>query len=368
MISLAILGGLAIAKKWGLPLGVIGSYLLYITYSINAIAGLATTALLVIYARGLQLDKLTVYALLIAHLKFLLLPYALGRPIPYYEALWYAHRVNPIWQTYAPLTYLPKEPPLQLAVEGTIFVASTAALASRALAEITGPKAVLWPLLAPEPIWFGQWNVAMPLVWIAAYYATKRKPGHVVVTAALAAGFHIYAGVLALGISALYIPQLLLLVPLMFLTPQSNVLLSLIGRIFSINPLQLLPLLTARSPLWIVKAAIEFAIIVAISLKTGKPGVIPWAGLIASAIIARSPEEFASYAYRHFQTVMPLAKLSKKEYFITVALALIPYVLQVHYFGLSWDWAVAYSQAFAAGTPIHGPIEEAYSKLYIKQG
>jgi hypothetical protein len=55
-----------------------------------------------------------------------------------------------------------------------------------------GKRAVLWPLLAPEPLWFGHFALSLPLVWTAAYFATRRKPSAALLAAALAAGFHIY--------------------------------------------------------------------------------------------------------------------------------------------------------------------------------
>jgi hypothetical protein len=225
VISLALISGLATAALTAGRAGVLAYALLYVAYGLWTPLGVAATAALLAYARGIAADRLTVYALAATYAKFLLVPYALGRPIPYYEALWYAAEVNPLWRTYAPLAYLPNEPPPQLALEGTIYAAGASALASRALAERIGKRAVLWPLLAPEPLWFGHFALSLPLLWTAAYFATRRKPSAALLAAALAAGFHIYGGVLALIYAALYgAPQLLLAVPLALLTPQSWIL------------------------------------------------------------------------------------------------------------------------------------------------
>ncbi len=194
MISLALIGGLAAAKRWGPAYGVVAAALLYVAYGLWTPLGVAATAALLAYARGIADDRLTVYALAVAYAKFLLVPYALGRPIPYYEALWYAAEVNPLWRTYAPLAYLPNEPPPQLALEGTIYAAGASALASRALAERIGKRAVLWPLLAPEPLWFGHFALSLPLVWTAAYFAMRRKPYAALLAAALAVAYAIYGG------------------------------------------------------------------------------------------------------------------------------------------------------------------------------
>jgi len=365
VIFLALIGGLAAAKRWGPAYGVVAAALLYVAYGLWTPLGIAATAALLAYARGIAADRLTVYALAAAFAKFLLVPYALGRPIPYYEALWYAAQVSPAWRTYAPLTYLPKEPPLQLALEGTIYAAGASALASRALAERMGERAVLWPLLAPEPLWFGHFALSLPLVWTAAYFAMRRKPSAALLAAALAAGFHIYGGVLALIYAALYgAPQLLLAAPLALLTPQSWVLDSLLARIPGVDPLSKLALLTGRSPIWLAKDGLEAAVLAAATLTAGRAGALAYVGLAAAALAANAPAEFAGFAYRNFLAALPFSGLGRRAYIAAAALAMIPYAMQVWYFGLTWGWAVRYWEAFARGTPIQGPIEEAYRALY----
>jgi hypothetical protein len=365
VISLALIGGLAAAKRWGPAYGVVASALLYVAYGLWTPLGLAATAALLTYARGIVADRLTVYALAAAFAKFLLVPYTLGRPIPYYEALWYAAEVNPLWRTYAPLAYLPKEPPPQLALEGTTYAAGASALASRALAEKMGKRAVPWPLLAPEPLWFGHFALSLPLVWTAAYFAMRRKPYAALLAAALAAGFHIYGGVLALIYAALYgAPQLLLAAPLALLTPQSWILGNLLARIPGADPLSKLALLTDRAPIWLAKAGLEAAVLAAATLTAGRAGALAYAGLAAAAITANTPAEFAGFVYKNFLAALPFSGLGKRAYTAAAALATIPYAIQVWYFGLTWDWAVRYWEAFAGGTPIQGPIEESYRALY----
>jgi len=202
--------------------------------------------------------------------------------------------VYPAWRTYAPLTYLPKEPPLQLALEGTIYAAGASALASRVLAERMGKRAGLWPLLAPEPLWFGHFALSLPLVWTAAYFAMSRKPSAALLAAALAAGFHIYGGVLALIYAALYgAPQLLLAAPLALLTPQSWILGHLLARIPGTDPLSKLTLLTDRAPIWLAKAGLEAAVLAAAALaalKTKKTAPLALAALIVLAAGLASPQ------------------------------------------------------------------------------
>ena len=365
MIFLALIGGLAAAKRWGPAYGVVAAALLYVAYGLWTPLGLAATADLQAYARGIADDRLTVCALAVAYAKFLLVPYALGRPIPYYEALWYAAEVNPLWRTYAPLAYLPKEPPPPLALKGTIYAAGTSALASRALAEGMGKRAVLWPLLAPELLWFGHFALSLPLVWTAAYFATRRKLSAAPLAAVLAAGFHIYGAVLALTYAALYgAPQSLLAAPLALLTPQSWILGNLLARVPGVDPLSKLALLTDRAPIWLAKGGIEAAVLAAAMLTAGRAGALAYAGLAAAALAANAPVEFAGFAYRYFLAALPFSGLGRRAYTAGAALATIPYVIQVWYFGLIWDWAVRNWEAFARGTPIQGLIEESYRALY----
>jgi len=364
VIFLALLGGLAAAKKRGPAVGVLATYLLYIAYGVSPPLGVAAAATLLAYARGIAADKLTTYALAITFAKFLLLPYALGRPMPYYEALWYAAGVNQIWKTYAPLTYLPAEPPLQLAVEGTLFVAGASALAARALADVVGRQAILWPLLSTEPLWFGQAPLSIPLAWTAAYYAAKRRHVYVAAAVALATGFHIYGGVLAALLAALHGARwVLLLAPLVFATPHSWVLFDLVSRIPGADPLQLL-IIFQRTPTWLVKTGVEAAVLVASALTAGRTQIVAWLGIAGAALAARAPEEFAGFVYRHFIIVLPFAKPSPRLRLMLTAAAFIPYTLQVYNFGLSWEWALKYAEAFAKGEAVEGPIERAYREAY----
>jgi len=100
------------------------------------------------------------------------------------------------------------------------------------------------------------------------------------------------------------------------------------------------------------------------TLTAGRAGALAYAGLAAAALAANTPAEFAGFAYRHFLAALPFSGLGKRAYTAAAALATIPYAIQVWYFGLTWDWAVRYWEAFAGGTPIQGPIEESYRALY----
>ena len=365
MIFPALLGGLAAAKRWGPAHGAVTAYLLYVALGISPLLVIALAAALIIHARGLAADRLTLYALAAAYAKFLLLPYVAGRPLPYYEALWYAAEVSPYWRTYAPLTYLPDAPPLQLALEGTLFAAGVAALAARALAEVVGRQAVFWPLLAPEPLWFGHMALAIPLAWLAAYYAAKKRHLFAAFAIALAAGFHVYGGVLAALLAALFgAVWTLLLAPLLLLTPQSWVLISLIWRIPGMDPAQLLTTAFHKTALWQIKTAAEAAVLVAVALAAGRAQAVAWMGLAATLLTARAPAELAGFIYRHFLAVLPFARLNAKLYAMFSALALLPFLLQVTYFGLDWGWALKYSQALAQGQAVEGPVEKAYREIY----
>lgn len=366
MIFLALFGGLATAKRWGYAAGVLAVYVLYIAYSLWLPLGLALTVALFVVARGIAADRLTLYALAASYGKFLLLPFLMDRPIPYYEALWYAAQVSPYWRTYAPLTYLPSEPPLELALEGTLFAAGAMALASRALAEVLGPQAVLWPLLAPEPVWFGQFDVALPLAWIAAYYAIKRRAAPALASTVLAAGFHIYAGAVSVVFLALYgMPWALLLALPGLLTPESRVLLSLAQRIPGENIWSVISAVAFRAdPLWYAKIAVELVVGLGAAALAGRAALLVLLGFVGSILTARAPQEFAGFFYRHILAVLPFSRPGRRTLIVLAALSLFPYVLQVHYFGLSWSWALRYAAAFASGRPIVGPIEQAYRMIY----
>jgi hypothetical protein len=104
--------------------------------------------------------------------------------------------------------------------------------------------------------------------------------------------------------------------------------------------------LTDRAPIWLAKVGLEAAV------------------LAAAALTANTPAEFAGFAYRHFLAALPFSGLGRRAYIAAAALAAIPCANQVWYFGLTWDWAVRYWEAFAGGTPMQGPIEAAYRALY----
>ncbi|ACB39410.1 hypothetical protein [Pyrobaculum neutrophilum] len=366
MIVLALLGGLAVGGRWGAAYGVLAAYLLYVLYGFSPPLGAAAALAAVAAARGLKLDRLALYALAAAFGKFLLLPYLAGRPIPYYEALWYAAQISPVWRTYAPLTYLPHMPPLELAVEGTLFAVGVAALASRALAEAWGRGAVLWPLLAPEPLVFGHFAMAMPLAWTAAYFAQQRRWGLALLSAALAAGFHIYGGAVALLFVALYgAPWSLLLAPLALLAPQSWVLTSLLWRIPGTDLLSVVEKLAFRAEwFWYIKLALELAVVLSAAVSAGRAGVVPLAGVLGALLTARAPEEYAGFVYRHFAAVLPFARL--RPLWAFALLAAVPYLIQVYFFGLDWGWALRYARSFACGCPLEGPVESAYRLIYLK--
>jgi hypothetical protein len=157
---------------------------------------------------------------------------------------------------------------------------------------------------------------------------------------------------------------LLLAAPLALLTPQSWILGNLLARIPGVDPLSKLALLTDRAPIWLAKGGLEAAVLAAAALTAGRAGALAYAGLAAAALTANTPAEFAGFAYRHFLAALPFSGLGKRAYTAAAALATIPYAIQVWYFGLTWDWAVRYWEAFARGTPIQGPIEESYRALY----
>ena len=69
MIFLALIGGLAAAKRWGPAYGVVAAALLYVAYGLWTPLGLAATAALLAYARGIAADRLTIYALAAAFAK-----------------------------------------------------------------------------------------------------------------------------------------------------------------------------------------------------------------------------------------------------------------------------------------------------------
>ena len=368
MIFVAFIGGLAAAKKWGPAHGIITAYLLYMAYGLWPLINIAATAALLIYARGLAGDRLTVYAFTTAYAKFLLLPYAISRPIPYYEALWYAAEASPLWRTYAPLTYLPEAPPLQLALEGTLFAAGATALAARALADVVGRQAVFWPLLAPEPLWFGHMALSIPLAWTAAYYATNRRHLFTAFAVLLAAGFHVHGGLLAVFFSALYgAAWTFLLAGIALVTPQSWVLTSLIWRIPGVDPVQIFTIALSKTPLWQIKTIFEAALLSAIALTTGRAQLVAWLGVLGALLTARVPAELAGFVYCHFLAVLPFARLDGRLYAVLATLSLPPFLLQVTYFGLDWEWALKYAEALARGEPAEGPVAEAYREIYGEQ-
>lgn len=366
MIFFALLGGLAAGGRWGAAYGVFATYILYVLYGLSPPLGVVGALVVIAAARGLRLDKLTLYALATAFGKFLLLPHLASRPIPYYEALWYAAQVSPEWRTYAPLTYLPHMPPLELALEGTLFVVGAAALASRALAEVWGRGAVFWPLLAPEPLVFGHFAMAMPLAWIAAYFARLRRWEWALVSVAFAAGFHIYGGAVALLFVALYgTPWALLLAPLALLTPQSWVLISLLWRIPGTDLLSVLEKVAFRAEwFWYIKLAVELAVVLAAAASAGRAGVVALVGILGALLTARAPQEYAGFVYRHFAVVLPFSR--PRPLWAFALLAFVPYLMQVYFFGLDWGWAVRYAQSFACGCPVEGPVESAYRLIYLK--
>jgi hypothetical protein len=100
------------------------------------------------------------------------------------------------------------------------------------------------------------------------------------------------------------------------------------------------------------------------TLTAGRPGAPAYAGLAAAALAANAPVEFAGFAFRNFLAALPFSGLGKRAYIAAAALAAILYAIQVWYFGLTWERAVKYWEAFARGTPIQVPIEESYRALY----
>ncbi|MEM0277918.1 hypothetical protein [Pyrobaculum sp.] len=367
MILPAFLAGLAVARRWGLGWGVVAAYALYVVFSLSSWAGAALTAALIVLARGVYWDKVLGLGLLASIAKFVAVPLALGKVVPYYEALWYAMGASPAWRTYAPLTYLPGLPPLQLAVEGTLFVVLATALASRALAEVWGRRAVLWPLLATEPLYFGHWNAALPLVWAAAYFAARRSYAGVIASALLAAGFHIYGGLMALLVAALLgVWQALLLAPLALALPQSWILFTLAhGALSSITaaPVAGLERLLYWAPYWLAKIAAEGAVLLAAIAYAGRLAVIPLLGTAAGFALAAGRPDFGGYAYKHFLLVLPFsaARMDKKLLWALAAASLFPFLVAVHFFGLSWSWAVYYA---STGNLSTGPIPESYRMIY----
>ena len=365
MIILAFLAGLAVAKRWGPAWGVVAAHVLYVAYSLSSWAGAALTAALVIMARGLYWDKVLGIALLASAAKFIALPLALGKAVPYYEALWYAMGADPAWRSYAPLTYLPRISPLELAVEGTLFVVLSAALASRALAEAWGRAAVLWPLIATEPLYFGQWGMALPLVWAAAYFAAKRSYAGVAASALLAAGFHIYGGLMALAVAALLgLWKIMILAPLALALPQSSILFSLarsaLSRITAEPSLGHLP---SWASFWFAKVAVEGAVLLTATTYAGRLAVIPLLGTAAGLVLAAGRPDFGGYAYKHFLLVLPVstAKMDRRLLLALAAASLFPFLMAVHFFGLSWSWAVYYA---TTGDLATGPIPESYRVVY----
>jgi len=105
-------------------------------------------------------------------------------------------------------------------------------------------------------------------------------------------------------------------------------------------------------------------VLAAATLTAGRAGALAYAGLAAAALTANTPAEFAGFAYKNFLVALPFSGLGKRAYTAAAALAAILYGIQVWYFGLTWDWAVRYWEAFAGGTPIQGPIEESHRALY----
>lgn len=367
MIFLAAFSALGAARRWGYAAGVLAAYISYIALSLSFPLGLASVALFLALGRGVKLDRYALLALGLASFKFLLLPFLLGRPLPYYEALWYASRQLPAWQTYAPLTYLPREPPLELAFDGTFFVVWTAALAGRALAEELGPASLYWPLLATEPVYFGQFYMSAPLVWTTIYYARRKKAAMALASAVLALGFHVYGGLLA-GLSMALWGQVwvLLLAPLAFLTPEASVLYSYAARIPGFNPASALSLFHYANPAWGIKVAVEGLYLLVVALLSGRMAAIPALGLLGAFLTARSPTEFGGLLYRHFFVVYPFAaaNMGSRPLYVAAALASALFAVEVSLFGLSWGWAAAYARAFSSGVPIKGPVEEAYAALY----
>lgn len=366
MILPAFLAGLAAAKRWGLGWGVLAAYTLYVVFSLNVWAGAALTAALIVLARGVYWDKVLGLSLLASTAKFVAVPLALGKVVPYYEALWYAMGASPEWRTYAPLTYLPRIPPLELAVEGTLFVVLTTALASRALAEVWGQAAVLWPLIATEPLYFGQWGMALPLVWAAAYFAARRNYAGVIASALLATGFHIYGGLMALVVAALLgVWQVLFLAPLALALPQSWILIALAHN--ALSRLTAAPagleLFLRWAPFWLAKVAVEGAVLLVATAYAGRLAVIPLLGTAAGLVLAAGRPDFGGYAYRHFLMVFPFssAKMNRWLLLALAAASLFPFLMAVHFFGLSWSWAVYY---VSTGNLSTGPIPESYRAIY----
>nr|WP_287070327.1 hypothetical protein [Pyrobaculum sp.] len=364
MIALAVLGGLAAARRLGPGWGVLAMYLLYLAYGAHPLLFWAGLAGLLALGRGLFWDRQTALAFALAFGKFLLVPFLLGRLLPYYEALWYALRASPAWASYAPLTYLPQAPPLELALGGTLFVVSAAALGGRALAEVWGRGAVLWPLLATQPLWFGQWGMAAPLVWASAYFAAKGSWAGVLASLALASGLHIYGGILAAAAAFLWGARwVVLLAPALFLLPQSWILWALARSLAGSDLASRVALLFSASPWWLAKTAVEGAVLIAAAFYAGRMGVLALLGLVASILLASSRPDFGGYAYRHFLAALPFASAGMGRRLLAGlgAASLAPFFAQVWLFGLSADWALYYASTGDLGA---GPVAEAYRAAY----
>ncbi len=363
MIELSLVSALAAARRWGYAEGVLAAYVTYVAASLSPWLGAAAAGFFLALGRGVRLDRLGALAVGLASAKFLLAPYVLGRALPYYEALFYAMRQSPLWQSYAPLTYLPGVPPLELAFGGTLLVVVLSALAGRALAEVLGPRAVYWPLLATEPLYFGHFYMSAPLAWVAVYYAARGRPWLALGSGALALGFHVYGGLLAFFSAALWgLWWILPLVPVAFLLPQSWVLFSYAARVPGLDPSSALHLFHYSAPLWLVKVVVEGVFLVLMALMSGRMAVVPAVGLVATLLVARSSVEFGGLLYRHFFLVFPFAvvRLGFRGLVASSVLSLAVFAVVVWFFGLDWGWAVAY----ASGRVAWGPVEEAYRQIY----